>query len=207
MSESRQKALDAFLALIAEKGMADVSLREIAGAAGLGVAELYALFPDKAALVAAFMARIDAEVLAGAEPSLDPDETARDRLFDAMMRRYDALRPHRAALRAIHKAGARDPLLALGLGPALRRSMAAMLEAASIPSDGLPGAVRQNGLLAIHYAVSRVFDGDDSQDLSATMAALDRRLKTAEKWAEFFDKYTKRPDRREPPETPETQPS
>lgn len=194
MSEARQKAIDAFLALIAEKGMAAVSLREVASTAGLGVAELYALFPDKAALAAAFMARIDAEVLVGTQPSLDPDETARDRLFDTMMRRYDALRPHRAALRALRQAGRRDPLLALSLVPALRRSMAAMLEAASISSDGLPGAVRQNGLLAIHSAVSRVFDEDDSQDLSATMAALDRRLKAAENWAELFEKYTKKRD-------------
>jgi AcrR family transcriptional regulator len=191
MSEAQQKALDAFLALIAEKGMANVSLREIATAAGLGVAELYTLFPDKVALASAFMARIDAEVLEGIEPSLDPDETARDRLFDIMMRRYDALRPHRAALRAIRRAATRDPFLAISLGPALRRSMAAMLEAAAIPSDGFSGAARQNGLLAVHYAVSRVFDKDESQDLSATMAALDRRLKMAEKWAELFDKYGK----------------
>jgi len=193
MSEARQKALDAFLALIAEKGMAEVSLREIAAAAGLGVAKFYALFPDKVALAAAFMARIDAEVLQGTQPSLDPDETARDRLFDTMMRRYDALRPHRAALRAIRRAGTRDPFLAISLGPALRRSMAAMLEAASISSDGLSGAARQNGLLAVHYAVSRIFDKDESQDLSMTMAALDRRLKMAEKWAELFEKYAKNP--------------
>ena len=155
VSEARQKALDAFFALIAEKGMADVSLREITTAAGLGVAELYALFPDKVSLAAAFMARIDAEVLEGTQPSLDPDETARDRLFDVMMRRYDALRPHRAALRAIRRAGMRDPILTMSLGPALRRSMRAMLEAAAIASDGLSGAARQNGLIAIHYAVSQ----------------------------------------------------
>ena len=123
----------------------------------------------------------------------DPEETARDRLFDVMMRRYDALRPHRAALGAIRRAGTRDPLLALALGPALRRSMAAMLEAASLPSDGLSGALRQNGLLAIHYAVSRVFDRDETADLSKTMAALDSRLKMAERWAQLFDKYTKSP--------------
>ena len=62
--------------------------------------------------------------------------------------------------------------------------MAAMLEAAGLPSEGVSGAVRQNGLLAIYYAVSRVFDRDDSADLSKTMAALDSRLKTAERWAQ-----------------------
>ena len=189
MSEASDKAIDAFLRLIAEKGYANVSLREVAEAAGLGVAELYRLHPDKAALIAAYMAKIDAEVLAGTPQQSDPEETARDRLFDVMMRRYDALRPHRAALVALRRAGLRDPLLALALGPAVRRSMAAMLEAASLSSDGLNGALRQNGLLAIHYAVSRVFDGDDTGDLSKTMAALDGRLKTAERWAQVFDKY------------------
>jgi len=158
-------ALDAFLGLIAEKGFAAVALRDVAEAAGLGMADLYRVYPDKVALVAAFMARIDAEVLAGTPARSDPEETARDRLFDVMMRRYDALRPHRAALGAIRRAGTRDPLLALALGPALRRSMAAMLEAASVPSDGLSGALRQNGLLAIHYAVSRIFDRDETAGL------------------------------------------
>ena len=190
MSEESNRALDAFLRLIADKGFAQVSLREVAESAGLGVAELYRLYPDKVALAGAFMARTDAEVLAGTSKQSDPEETARDRLFDVLMRRYDALRPHRAALAAIRRAATRDPLLAIELGPALRRSMAAMLEAASLSSEGLSGALRQNGLLAIHYAVSRVFDRDETTDLSKTMAALDGRLKMAERWAQLFEKYT-----------------
>jgi len=189
MSEASDRALDAFLRLIAENGFANVALREVAEAAGLGVAELYRLYPDKVALTAAFMARIDAEVLAGVPRQSDPEETARDRLFDTLMRRYDALRPHRAALAAIRRAATRDPLLAIALGPALRRSMAAMLESAALSSEGVNGALRQNGLLAIHYAVSRVFDRDETGDLSKTMAALDGRLKMAEKWAQLFEKY------------------
>lgn len=198
MTTGNDAALDAFLRLIAEKGFADVTLREVAEAAGLGLADLYRLYPDKVALVAAFMARIDAEVLAGTPRRTDPEETARDRLFDAMMRRYDALRPHRTALGAIRRAATRDPILALALGPALRRSMAVTLEAASVPSEGLSGAMRQNGLLAIHYAVSRVFDRDETADLSKTMAALDSRLKMAERWSQLFEKYVKSADKKEP---------
>ena len=127
MTPAHQAALDAFLDLIAERGFAAVTLRDVAQAANLGLADLYRLYPDKTALVAAFVARVDAEVLSGTPRQSDPEETARDRLFDTMMRRYDALRPHRAALRAIGGAFRRDPLLMLGLGPALRRSMAAML--------------------------------------------------------------------------------
>ena len=202
MSADGEKALDAFLGLIAEKSYADVALRDVAEAAGLGFADLYRLYPDKLSLAAAFMARIDAEVLAGTSSSTDPEETVRDRLFDVMMRRYDALKPHRAALRALRRAGTRDPVLAIAMGPALRRSMAAMLEAASVSSEGLPGALRQNGLLAIHYAVSRVFDRDETIDLSKTMAALDDRLKRAERWTQLFDKYVKSPRSRTAPEAP-----
>jgi AcrR family transcriptional regulator len=189
MTASADAVLDAFLGLIAERGFTEVTLRDVAAAADIGLADLYRLYPDKVALASAFLARIDAAVLAGTPRQVDPEETARDRLFDVMMRRYDALQPHRAALRAIRRAARRDPVLGLALGPAVRRSMVAMLEAASLSSEGLSGAVRQNGLLAIHHAVSRVFDNDESSDLSKTMAALDSRLKAAERWLQFFEKY------------------
>jgi AcrR family transcriptional regulator len=187
---SAETVLDVFLGLVADRGFAEVTLRDVAAATDTGLADLYKLYPDKSALAGAFLARIDAAVLAGTPRQADPEETARDRLFDVMMRRYDALRPNKAALRAIREAALRDPLLALALAPAVRRSMAAMLEAAGLPSDSIAGAVRQNGLLAIDYAVARVFDKDDSVDLSKTMAALDERLKTAEKWAQTVEKYT-----------------
>jgi AcrR family transcriptional regulator len=190
MTASADTVLDAFLTLVADKGYREVTLRDVAAAADMGLADLYRLHPDKMALVAAFLARVDAAVLTGTPRQIDPEETARDRLFDVMMRRYDALKPHRAALRSIVGAARRDPLLALALAPAARRSMAAMLEAAGLASEGISGAVRQNGLMAIHAAVSRVFDSDGSVDLSKTMAALDGRLKTVEKWAQTFDKYT-----------------
>jgi AcrR family transcriptional regulator len=203
VTPSADTVVDAFLRLIAERGFAEVTLRDVAIAADTGLADLYRLYPDKIALASAFMARIDAVVLASTPRQADPEETVRDRLFDVMMRRYDALRPHRDALRAIRRAGSGDPLLALALGPSLRRSMSAMLEAASLSSEGLSGALRQNGLLAIHYAVSRVFDRDESLDLSKTMAALDSRLKMAEKWSQLFERVAVSRQRRSPEPTAE----
>jgi AcrR family transcriptional regulator len=190
MSGTREQLLDTFFRLVAERGYGDVSLGDLGAASSVGMAELYRLYPDKLALVQAFMARIDGEVLAGTPSSLDPEETVRDRLFDMLMRRFDALKPYRAALDRIRRAGRFDPMMALVLGPTLMRSMAAMLGAAGVSSRGLPGAVRQNALLAIYAAVSQVFDKDESADLSKTMAALDSQLKTAERWAQTIDKYT-----------------
>ncbi len=193
--DPRQKALDTFLELVAQRGYGDVTLSDVGAATGLGRAELYRLYPDKLALVTGFLSRIDGEVLAGTQAELDPEETVRDRLFDLLMRRFDALKPYRTALNSIRRAGLRDPLMALVLGPALMRSMAAMLEVAGVPAQGLTGAVRQNGLFAIYAAVSRVFEKDETGDLSKTMAALDSRLKTAERWAQTIDKYAYSPRR------------
>jgi AcrR family transcriptional regulator len=189
-NDMRERLLDTFLRLVAERGYAEVGLGELGAACGLGMAELHRLYPDKLALVQAFMTRIDGEVLAGTPPALDPEETVRDRLFDILMRRFDALKAYRAALDSLRRAGRRDPMMALVLAPAVMRTMAATLEAAGVSSRGLPGAVRQNALLAIYGTVSRVFDRDETADLSKTMAALDSRLKTAERWAQTFDKYT-----------------
>lgn len=188
--------VDAFCALVAEKGYAGVSLRDVAHESGLAFPELYRRYRDKPALVAAFMVRIDEEVLAGTPRESDPEETARDRLFDVMMRRYDALKPHRPVLRQLRQLASRDPILALSLAPAMRRSAAAMLEAAAIPSDGFAGAVQQNGLIALHMAVFRVFEGDETGDLSKTMAALDSRLKSAERLIQVFEKYRSFPSTR-----------
>ena len=199
MKPANEAALDAFIKLIAEKGFADVALRDVAEAAGLGLAELYRVYPDKVALVAAFLAKIDAEVLAGTPtPQRSRGDGAR-----SAVRRHDA--PLRRA-QAVPRGAGRDPprrrraipCLPWRWDPALRRSMAAMLEAASVPSEGLGGALRQNGLLAIHYAVSRVYDKDETTDLSKTMAALDSRLKTAERWAQLFEKYVKSPETKKP---------
>ena len=194
--DPRNRALDTFLELVAQRGYGDVTLGDVGAASGLGRAELYRLYPDKLALVTGFLSRTDGEVLAGTPAELDPEETVRDRLFDLLMRRFDALKPYRTALDSIRRAGLRDPLMALVLGPALMRSMAAMLEAAGVPAQGLTGTVRQNGLFAIYAAVSRVFEKDDTGDLSKTMASLDSRLKTAERWAQTIDKYTYSPRRR-----------
>jgi AcrR family transcriptional regulator len=166
------RVIEAALALAAERGW-----RQVAAAAKLSLAELYALYPSKAAILAAFVRRIDGEVLGEGEAEGD---NPRDRLFDVVMRRFEALKPHRAGIEAIlHDAG-RDPLALLCGGPRLLRSMAWMLEAAGLPSHGLGGRLRAKGLAVVYLATMRVWLSDESEDLSRTMAALDKHLRRAE---------------------------
>lgn len=207
MSDQRAAIIAAALKLIAARGWRDVTLRAIATEAAVPFAELYAMFPTKAAIIAGFLADIDRKVLEGVEDAADPDETVRDRLFDSLMRRYEALRPHRDAIAALAEGLARDPLAALALRPALLRATAVMLEASGMSAEGFVGALRQKSLAAVHVFVLRTWLHDDSADLSKTMVALDRRLKALEGWAQRFDRIAKnlpnqrRKRRESPPET------
>jgi AcrR family transcriptional regulator len=167
------RIIDAALALAAERGWRDLTLADIAGAAGLPLSKLYPVYASKAAILRGFTRRIDAAVLAGGGEDVGG---ARDRLFEVLMRRFDALQPHREALGNIVFDQARDPVSALcGLGR-LERSMAAMLEAARLSAGGLRGLLRAKALGLAYLATLRVFLSDDSADLAATMAALDRNL-------------------------------
>ncbi len=166
------------LALAANQGWRDTSLGDIAEAAKLPLGELLAIYPSKSAIIAAYSRRIDDAVLKGDDPDM-AGEPPRDRLFDVMMRRFDALAPDRDAVRSIVSASLCDPVSAVCGAFILRRSMVMMLEAARISASGLSGVVRMKGLSAIYLSVLRVWLKDDSEDMASTMSALDRALRRA----------------------------
>lgn len=174
--------VDVALELAAERDWQQVSLRDVAARAGIGFAEFYRRFPSKTALVAAFMARIDDAVLA-ADFSELAESSPRDRLFDVIMRRFDALAPHKAAVRSIARSAPRDLGFGLELacGP-FSRSLAAMLAAADLTAEGPRGWLRRHGLGLIYLDVVRRWLEDDTPDFASTMAELDKRLRQAEQF-------------------------
>jgi len=188
-ADPAKPVIEAALRLAAERGWADLALADIAAAAKLPLADLYASYPSKTAILAGLGRQVDREVLAGLEAG--SEESTRDRLFDLIMKRFDALAPYRDGLSAVARDLGRDPLAALcGLGQ-LARSMALMLEAAGVASSGLAGTLRTKGLGAIYLATMRDWFRDDSADKARTMAALDARLRRAESWAHRLDRRGK----------------
>jgi len=175
----QDRMVDAALTLAAERPWHEISLREIAEASGLPLAEAYRCGASKQAILEAFLRRTDAAVLS--EGAMEEDEgSARDRVFDILMRRFDALQPYRKALASILLAQTRDPVTALASLAALQRSMTWMLEAAGLEVDGLRGLARTRGLTILYLATLRTWLRDESLDLAKTMAALDGYLRRLE---------------------------
>src|SRR5712691_1314815 len=180
----RDRIIDAALRLIAQHGWRRRSLAAIAAEADVSILTLYRAFPSKPAILCGFSRRIDEAVLATPLDSdaMDADERPRDRVFDLLMRRFDALNPYRAALEVLGRELPTDPIAALCAGAGLLRSIGWMLEAAGISSVGLGGIFAVKLTAAAYLATSRVWLRDDSPDLAPTMAALDRRLRGIERW-------------------------
>ncbi|MFQ5940054.1 MAG: TetR family transcriptional regulator [Alphaproteobacteria bacterium] len=172
------------LDLAVSRGWYNTSLADIAAAAKVPLAQLYAIYPSKGAIVAAFSKQIDEQMLAVAEEE-EAEGSPRDRLFDVLMQRFDALKPHKAAVEAILADAGRDPPATLCALPRFMQSMAWMLEAAGINSSGCAGALRAKGLACVYLSTLRVWLNDETPDMARTMAALDKRLRYAERLAEL----------------------
>lgn len=177
------RLVNAALRLIAQQGWRRLSMAAVAAEAGLPILTLYRAFPSKQGILCAFSRRIDETVLA-APLDADPDGRPLDRVFDLLMRRFDALRPHRDALEVLGRELPGDPVAAFALGAALLRATAWMLEAAGIATSGLRGAVAVKLTAGVYAATMRVWLRDDTPDLGPTMAGLDRRLRGIERWLE-----------------------
>ncbi|MEM7749826.1 MAG: TetR family transcriptional regulator [Pseudomonadota bacterium] len=182
LSTSKGKIIDATMKLAAERPWSEVTLREIAHAAGLSMADLRKEVSSKAHIFGLFTSAVDKEVLAKAgEP--DPVQLPRDNLFETIMNRFDAMQPYKAGIKSILKVPSPDPRLA----QRLLSSQGWMLEASGISSYGAIGGIKTVGLASVYLQVARIWLDDDDPGLAKTMAALDRRLRRGERSIQALD--------------------
>lgn len=181
-SDKTDPVIRAAFDLAARLGWRYVSLADIAGESKLSLDKLYSRYRSKTEILIAFTRGIDAAVLAGTGAPSE-DESVRDRLFDTLMRRFEALGPYKDGLAAVLRDGAGGPAALLCGGASLLRSMAWTLESVGVSSNGLKGRLRTKGLLVVYLSSLRVWLRDETEDLAPTMAALDRRLARAESLA------------------------
>jgi AcrR family transcriptional regulator len=170
----RDKIIAALMALLAEKRFEEIGFNEIAGRSGVPLATIRSEFGSKIAILAAHAKNLDRKVLAEPTPDM-ADEEPRERLFDVLMRRLEAMAGERAAIRSLLRSAMVDPPLALALNSIAVRSQQWMLAAAGIDAAGPGGMVRAQGLALLFARVLRTFV-DDEDDNARTMAALDREL-------------------------------
>jgi AcrR family transcriptional regulator len=188
----RERVIEAFMALLADKPVEEIGLGDIAAGAGVSLAELRNLFGSKLAILAAHSKEIDRHVLAGIDADM-AEEPPRERLFDVLMRRLDALAPHKAAVHSLLRSAGRKPGLAFALNGIAVRSQQWMLTAADISASGPRGALRAQGLAVLFASVLRTWVRDEDEGLARTMSALDQALARGQRLSGFLDDLSRIP--------------
>lgn len=182
----RERIVAAFMALLAEKRFEQIGFGDIAERAGVTLAAARGEFGSTLAIFAAHMKDLDRKVLASADADM-AEEPARERLFDVLMRRIEAMAPHREATRSLMKSVACNPGLALALNGLAVRSQTWMLTAANIEASGPRGMIRAQGLAMLFAQVLRTWVDDEDEGLARTLAALDRALARGQRWSGMLD--------------------
>ncbi len=175
ITETDRTLIAAVFEQAALRGWPDVSIADAARSAGVPLGEARARMPGRGAVLMRFGLMADQVALANVSMAEPP----RERLFDVVMARFDVLQQHRAGVLALLAALRTDPGTSLLLYGATLRSMKWLLDGAGIPNAGITGSLRVHGLLALWLYALRAWEADESADLSATMAAVDRGLDRA----------------------------
>ncbi len=177
--DPRDRIIDALMALAAIRDWQDIELVDIATQAGVTLAQMRAAFPSKGAILGAFSRRIDLAVLEGTGDDM-AGEGPRDRLFDVLMRRIDAMTPYKAALRRIKPAIMRDPAAAAAMNGVALNAQRYMLAAAGISTEDPLAALKLQGLVLAFTRTLDTWFQDDDPGLARTMARLDQELRRGE---------------------------
>jgi AcrR family transcriptional regulator len=181
------KLRQALLNLVEERGWIDLSMADIAEHAGVSLADAHRAYRSKAAILVGLTKTLDERLIEGLDA--DPLEgSAKDRLFDLLMRRFDILKADRDAYRRLMKQLPATPAEFAALLCRLRRSLSLMLEASGLSASGIKGELRLQGLGAVYTAGLRAFVNDESEDLSKTMAEVDKRLGQAERLSDMLSR-------------------
>lgn len=185
-ADPRRRIVEALMRLAAIRPFEEIRLGDIAAEAGLSLADFRDHFPSKGAVLAAFSRMIDREVLEGQGDEL-AQEPGKDRLFDVLMRRLDAMAPYREGVKGVSEWLRRDLSAALAMNQSLMNTMRFMMEAANLDTEGLHGAMKLQGLIVAWARVLDVWFDDNDPGLARTMAELDRQLTRGGKIAARLD--------------------
>lgn len=171
----KDAVIEALMELAGERVWEDITISDIATRANLSLADFRDLYPSKGAVLGGFARKIDRIVLDGTDAGL-ASEPAKERLFDVLMRRLDALTPYKLGLEGISEWLGRAPLAAAAVNQLEVNSMRFMLEAAGIESEGPVGALKIQGLVLLWGRILRHWFQDGDPGFATTMALLDKEL-------------------------------
>lgn len=177
MESIRKKILESAIMLATDGDWNDITLDLIAKRADVSFSEVYECFPTKATFLCEIMKQTNQEILTDYS-FFESEESEMEKLLEIMMGRFDALTPRKLAIASMLRSLATDPVTLLLTFPEFIKSMSLVLQVAGFNTSGLKGLVRVKVTGFIYLSAMRVWLKDGTEDLSQTMAHLDKSIRT-----------------------------
>ena len=182
-----EKGLLAALELAGERGWQSLTLADIAAAAGLTLNDFHGVATTDT-LADSVEGYFD-KAMSG--EGIDTEETPRERLFDVIMLRFEAMEPYRDGLKDLMKWRERSAMRLARLVAARKASADWALVSAGL--DGADQAVpRDIRALGVAYAIGRAeraWRKETDPGFARTMADLDKALRQLEEGVGRFSKW------------------
>ena len=173
--------LDKVFSEIAEKGWKNFSLLKFSKSQKIPAQDLKFFFRSKNEVLDKFTKMIDYKV----EHNIDVEEmkstSKKDNLFELIMLRLEAMQSYKVALKNILSGAKEKPIILKRLSKNIINSLDFYLELSSYYDDTFVDFLKKNAIFLIYSLTFRVWLNDESDDLSKTMAELDKLLSMADK--------------------------
>ena len=173
--------LDKIFSNIARDGWTKFSLLQFSKTQKISIQDLKTFFRNKDHILERFSKMIDHKV----ESNIDVEEmkstSNKDNLFELIMLRLEAMQTYKVALRNILSSTKEQPIILKKLSKNIINSLDFYLELSSYYDDTPVDFLKKNAIFFIYSLTFRVWLNDESDDLSKTMAELDKFLSMADK--------------------------
>lgn len=163
----------AALSIANKEGWSAVTFTKISRKTRVTEKKLRALYRDEWQLLKEILDDVDAKTLAAIKNSLS--DNWRDNLFDILMTRFDIAQKNRPAFKSLPDAFIKNPRAAPRFAKSFVRMIDRWLKIAGC-GDTSCRPIRVLAFMPLYLMIVNVWIKDESKDMSATMAEVDRRL-------------------------------
>ena len=178
--ETENKYIKKGFDLINDIGWEEFSLEKLSTKEKIPINDLKVFFKCKNSIVDKFSRMIDKNIESKLRIDDFKDSSKKDILFELIMMRFDEMEEFKSSLARVLDASKNKPLLISIITKNVLNTMDFFLELSNSYNNYAFDVLKKNFLFLIYSITFKTWLSDNTEDLSKTMAELDKLLSTAE---------------------------
>ncbi|MAI60577.1 MAG: hypothetical protein CMM92_06105 [Rickettsiales bacterium] len=188
-TETENKYIKKGFDLINDIGWEEFSLEKLSTKEKIPINDLKVFFKCKNSIVDKFSRMIDKNIESKLRIDDFKDSSKKDILFELIMMRFDEMEGFKGSLVKILDVSKNKPLLISIITKNVMNTMDFFLELSNSYNNYAFDFLKKNFLFFIYSITFKTWLSDDTEDLSKTMAELDKLLSTAENFQQKVSSF------------------